>query len=210
MYRSLSLELLVPHPENTNRMSRMYAKKLRNGIEQIGRYETITVRPHPTQDDKFEVLNGHARLEALQALGISKAKCDIWNVTNSQARLFLAILNKLRGSEVPELRMSLLSGLLGELPSRELAAFVPENAAYLGKIERLTEGAGEEDAQAPSAAPDMVVTQFYLTREQHKAVASALEQVSEEYGLTDSSQALARMAALHLDQSRAGHRNAAA
>ena len=60
MYRKLSLELLVPHPENANRMSRTNAKKLQHGIEQIGRYETITVRPHPTQDGKFEVLNGHA------------------------------------------------------------------------------------------------------------------------------------------------------
>ena len=111
MYRKLSLELLVPHPENANRMSRTYAKKLRHGIEQIGRYEIITVRPHPTQDGKFEVLNGHSRLEALRALGIGEARCDIWDVTDSPARLFLAILNKLRGSEVPELRMNLLSGL---------------------------------------------------------------------------------------------------
>ncbi len=210
MYRKLSLKLLVPHPENANRMSRTYAKKLRHGIEQIGRYEIITVRPHPTQDGKFEVLNGHSRLEALRTLGISEARCDVWNVTDSQARLFLAILNKLRGSEVPELRMSLLSGLLGELPSKELAAFVPENAAYLGKIERLAEGVGGEDAQAPSAAPDMVVTQFYLTRNQHRVVAGALEQVSEQYNLTDSSQALAKMAELYLEQSKANQRSAAA
>lgn len=210
MYRNLSLELLVPHPENANRMSRTRAKKLRHSIEQIGKYETITVRPHPGRDGKFEVLNGHSRLEALRALGITEARCDIWNVTDSQARVFLAILNKLRGSEVPELRMSLLFGLLEELPSKELAALVPENAAYLGRIERLAEGVGEEEAEAPSATPDIVVTQFYLTREQHRVVANALEQVSGEYGLTDSSQALAKMATLYLEQSRASHRNAAA
>ena len=210
MYRNLSLELLVPHPENANRMSRMYAKKLRHNIEQIGKYETLTVRPHPKQDDMFEVLNGHSRLEALRALGITKARCDIWNVTDSQARLFLAILNKLRGSEVPELRMSLLLKLLKERSSKELAIQVPENASYLGRLEQVAEAAEEEEAETPAAAPDVVVTQFYLTRAQHELVSRALEQVSEQYNLTDSSQALAKMAALDLGQSRANRRNTAA
>jgi len=39
------------------------------GSEQLGRYETLTVRPHSLMKGKFELLKGHARLEALRCLG---------------------------------------------------------------------------------------------------------------------------------------------
>ena len=70
MYEELPLEALEPNPANPNRISRMFAKKLRHNIEQLGMYETLTVRPHPSTKGKFEVLNGHARLEVLNELGI--------------------------------------------------------------------------------------------------------------------------------------------
>lgn len=210
MYKTLALESLVPHPENANRISKIRAKKLRHCIEQIGRYETITVRPHPEQDGKFEVLNGHSRVEALRELGITEVRCDIWDVTDLQARLFLAILNKLRGAEVRELRMSLLLGLLKELPSEDLAAYVPESAAYLERIERLAKAPASKDTESQSSTSDLVVTQFYLTREQHDALSRALEPVSEQYNLSDSSQALAKMAALCMAQVKASSRKAAA
>ena len=66
MYEDLSLDLLVANGQNANRMSRMFAKKLRHNIEQVGLYETLTVRPHPRMKGRFEVLNGHARLEVLR------------------------------------------------------------------------------------------------------------------------------------------------
>ena len=81
MYRKLDLDLLVPNPKRTSRISRMFAKKLRHNIERIGMYEILTVRPHPRLKGKFQVLNGHARLEALRALGIPAARCDVWTVT---------------------------------------------------------------------------------------------------------------------------------
>jgi ParB-like chromosome segregation protein Spo0J len=85
MYIELPLEALVPHPQNANRISIMFAKKLRFNIQQVGLYETITVRPHPAEQGKFEVLNGHARLEALRSIGSETVKCDVWNVDDSNA-----------------------------------------------------------------------------------------------------------------------------
>jgi len=60
MYENLPLDALVPNPENANHVSRMFPKKLLHNIEQTGKYETLTVRPHPNMKDKFEILNGHA------------------------------------------------------------------------------------------------------------------------------------------------------
>ena len=36
MYKELPLEALVPSRENPNRMSRMFAQKLRHNIQQVG------------------------------------------------------------------------------------------------------------------------------------------------------------------------------
>ena len=163
MYEDLPLDMLVPNPENANRVSRMFAKKLLHNIEQMGKYETLTVRPHPNMKDKFEILNGHARLEVLRALGITTAKCDVWEVTEFEGRMFLAILNRLRGSDVPELRMKLLFELLGQHSKEELAAHIPETISYLAKLEELPEAADREQARKPAEKPDVVIVDFYLT-----------------------------------------------
>jgi ParB-like chromosome segregation protein Spo0J len=201
MYENLPLDALVPNPDNSNRISRSLRKKLHHNIREVGLYETLTVRPHPQMKGKFEVLNGHARIDALRAIGISSAKCDIWEVSDSHAHLFLAILNKLRGSEVPELRMGLLLKLLGEVPREQLAGHLPENASYLEQLERLPAEAEGLEPEAPAEKPDVTIVEFYLTADQHRTVSEAIERVRQRFGLTDSSQALAKLSGLYLEQS---------
>ena len=112
MYEEISIDEIIPHPNNSNRISKAFSKKLKHNINETGFYETITVRQHPLEKGKYEILNGHARIDALRILGHSRVKCDIWDVNDNEASLFLAVLNKLRGSDVPELRMSLFFDLL--------------------------------------------------------------------------------------------------
>ena len=40
MYRKLDLDLLVPNPKRTSRISRMFAKKLRHNIERSFKFST--------------------------------------------------------------------------------------------------------------------------------------------------------------------------
>jgi ParB-like chromosome segregation protein Spo0J len=177
----------------------MYWKKLRHNVGLLGRYETLTVRPHPSIEGKFEVLNGHARLEVLSELNAPSAKCDIWEVTESEARLFLAILNKLRGTDVAELRMNLLFKLLQEHPREDLAAHVPETISYLAKLERLGEAPTGEETKATPVRRDVIIMDFYLEVEQHRVVTAALEDITERFSLSDSSHALAKLATLYLE-----------
>ena len=200
MYEEVALGKLLPHPQNANKLSRMFAKKLKCNIAELGKYDTLTVRPHPSVRGSFQVLNGHARLAVLQDLNVSKAKCDIWDVSDSQARLFLAILNRLRGSDVPELRMSLLLGLLQERSEKDLSAHIPETASNLTKLARLPEEVGREDIRKPTHQPDVIIVDFYLNPEQHRTVMAALDKICSEFGLNDSSEALAKMAELFLQQ----------
>ena len=68
MPRAIPLDLLVPHPENSNFMKEEVLRKLRRHIERTGRYEPLMVRPHPSEENKFQVVNGHNRLRVLRAL----------------------------------------------------------------------------------------------------------------------------------------------
>ncbi len=198
MYEELPLDTLVPHPQNTNRISRMFAKKLRHNIEQTGLYETVTVRPHPSLKNRFEVLNGHARVDALRNIGLDSVRCDIWNVDDSRAQLFLAILNKLRGSDVPELRMDLLYTLLEKQPIEDLASHIPETASYLSKLLKLREEIEKEEEETPREEPVVVIINFYLCSEDHSIVLKALDDITRRFKLTDSSEALVTMAKMYL------------
>ena len=50
--QKIPTELLVEHPENSNFMNAETARKLRRHIERTGRYESLTVRPHPSEDGR--------------------------------------------------------------------------------------------------------------------------------------------------------------
>ncbi|MEW6359623.1 MAG: ParB/RepB/Spo0J family partition protein [Planctomycetota bacterium] len=209
MYRRIKLDLLSPHPECPRRMCRRFAKKLRANIEQIGFYETITVRPHPTMARKFEVLNGHARVEALRALGIPKAKCDIWDLSDDSARLFLAAAGKLSGSNVPVLRMGLLQRLLENHSREELATQIPETQA---KLEHLAVPPLRKTSKDKTTdiKPGTVIMEFYLTSAQHAVVSAALTRVSKKHSVRDSAAALARIADIYLAQAGVSPRRAPA
>src|SRR5690348_11264890 len=93
--RSLSLDLLAPHPLNANVLPEDLREKLAAHIRATGRYPHLIVRPHPKQEGRFEVLDGHYRLLVLKELGHADARCDVWDANDREAKLLLATLNRL-------------------------------------------------------------------------------------------------------------------
>lgn len=63
--QNIPIDVLMAHPENSNLMNAEKLRRLRRHIEQTGRYEPLTVRPHPSEDGKFQVINGHNRLRVI-------------------------------------------------------------------------------------------------------------------------------------------------
>jgi ParB-like chromosome segregation protein Spo0J len=137
-YRDIPLPLLIPHPENSNYMNADTTKKLRRHIERTGRYEPLTVRPYPKEEGKFQVINGHNRLRVLRALNYQTAHCVVWNLDDDQTRLYLATLNRLSGSEVPERRAALLENLLTTIDINELTAQLPDDRKQIEELGRLS------------------------------------------------------------------------
>lgn len=110
MLQEIAVSLLLPHPLNSNRMDQKSLAKLRRHVERTGTYEPLTVRPHPTEQGAFQVINGHHRLRVLRSLGSPTAQCVVWNVDDRQAKLYLATLNRLSGEDGGDRLAAMLRG----------------------------------------------------------------------------------------------------
>lgn len=205
MYQMILMENLVPHPENTNRMAARFMKKLEENIRKSGNYETITVRPHPEFEGKFQIINGHHRVQILQKLGTQEVKCDVWNVSDAEARLLIATLNRLEGQDVPELRMSLIKNLLNDYDRSVLESLIPESTRQLTEmVELWKEDFGKIHEEIKSKVshfeckiPDLRILDFVLNSEQYDAIVTVLDKIKLTSRLKDRNEALYELAKLH-------------
>jgi ParB family chromosome partitioning protein len=198
MFKNIAIDLLVPHPQNCNRMDEDTLRKLRRHIGRNGRYEPLTARPHPQEDGKYQVLNGHHRLRVLRALGHREATCTVWHMDDDQARLYLATLNRLAGTDVPERRAMLLEDLLAHFDLDELSGLLPEVDEQLEELRRLSRLEIDDLPVRANEAPDVpapVLLDFVLDVTQAKDVNLALDAVvSAEDGRISRGEALVRVA----------------
>lgn len=200
----IPIHLLVPHPENSNFMDEETLKKLRRHIERTGRYEPLTVRPHPQEVDKFQIINGHNRLRVLRALNYEAAQCIIWNLDDDQTRLCLATLNRLSGSDVPERRATLLENLLGSFDIDELAVLLPDETKQLEELRRQSRLELDENIERSTAEEKLtvpVILNFMLEESEAKEINLALDLLLRtERQKPSRSHALLRLARFYLGQ----------
>lgn len=123
---------LTPHPENPNRMEpEMFAKLVAN-IRRTGLMPAVIVRDLGT--GQFQILDGHHRVKAAKKLGWDKVPVENWGqVSDGEARLLLATLNRLRGRDEKKLRTALLTQLRAtyEQAPSTLSEYVPESPTQI-------------------------------------------------------------------------------
>ncbi len=176
-------DLLVAHPENSNFMDTATLKKLKTHIEQTGRYEPLTVRPHPSEKSKFQVINGHNRLRVLRGLQHPTVRCIVWDLDDTQTRLYLATLNPRTGHEIPEQRMALLENLLADVPLDALAGLLPDDRRQLEELERVTHLEFDHFAplvRATEVASVLVFLTYVLEEHEATKVNLALDVILDE------------------------------
>jgi hypothetical protein len=204
--QEIPVELLLEHPENSNFMNAETARKLRRHIEHTGRYEPLTVRPHPNEEEQYQVINGHNRLRVLRALNHRTANCVVWNLDDNQTRLYLATLNRLSGNEVPERRAALLDNLFQAFDLEELAALLPDERKQIEELKRMshlepdeiiTRTCREEKLAVPVILTFMV--EEAEAKELYLALDLILKTVKEELS---RSQALVYLASFYLGHSK--------
>lgn len=204
--QEIPIGLLLEHPENSNFMNAETAQKLRRHIERTGRYEPLTVRPHPSEEGKFQVINGHNRLRILRALNYQIAHCVVWDLDDDQTRLYLATLNRLSGSDVPERRAVLLEKLLDTFDIDELSSLLPDNEKQIEELRRLS--CIELDDFTPQIAAGekftvTVILDFILEESEAKEVNLALDLIlNQEKKELSRGQALLYLARFYLGYCR--------
>lgn len=176
---------LVPHPLNANVMPEDLREKLAAHIKQSGRYPLVIVRPAPEGPGKFQILDGHHRVQVLRELGHSEVRTDVWDVTDREAKVLLATLNRLQGADQPIRRAQLIHELLGEMSLEDLAGLLPESDKQIEELHALLEFPAEEvaaqlaeDAEAQEKTLPQVLT-FVVTKEQADQIELAVELASD-------------------------------
>jgi len=183
--RMIALDALTAHPLNSNVMPDDLREKLRAHIKRTGRYPFLVVRPHPTDEGKYQVLDGHHRVAILRDLGHTEARCDVWDVDDREAKLLLATLNRLEGQDQPIRRAQLIHELLGDMSLDDLGGLLPETEKQLEELHCLLEFPAEEIAallEAEAEEEEKVlprVMSFVVSPEQEEVIESAVEAASD-------------------------------
>lgn len=172
----IALDKLVPHPDSANRMSRANLAKLVRNLERTGRCEPLVVRPHPDQQGRFQIINGHHRCQALRRLGHETAQVVVWNVDDEQTDLLLATLNRLTGRDALEKKLAVLRRLCRQRPVHDLAKLVGQTQ---GQLQRLM-SRNLKIAKSPSKQPLYAVPLvFYVRADQQRLIEAALASAAE-------------------------------
>lgn len=200
--QEIPIELLVEHPENSNFMNAETARKLRRHIERSGRYEPLTVRLHPSERGKFQIINGHNRLRVLRALSYRTINCLVWKLDDSQTRLYLATLNRLSGKEVPERRAILLENLFKSYEADELTALLPDNNKQIEELKRLSHLEADEIISNTSEGGKFTIPvsfTFMVEESEAREINLALDLISRIKEEPSRSHALTHLARFYLE-----------
>lgn len=186
--RKISLDNLIAHPDNSNKMSQAALNKLVRNIRRSGRYEPLVVRPHPHRDGFYQIINGHHRAKALAKLDYEHADALVWQVDDEQTDILLCTLNRLSGSDILKKKVELLRRLKSKMPEKPLCALLPQSRMQLEKLTNLKPPA--KAAPQPGQQGEPVV--FFLKPPQKETLEQAMSAAEEMLEQKPKSRALIR------------------
>lgn len=196
--QSISLDKIVAHPDNPNRMSTATFGKLVRNIGRTGRYEPIVVRPHPEKKGHFQIINGHHRYLALAKLGYKTADCVVWDIDDEQTEILLATLNRLCGSDELGKKLNLLKRLSKRMESRELAKLVPQTVKQIERLTNLKMPVAPGAAARQFSSPMVFFVNDAQQETIENALSSAEKPAAEKTRAARRASALARIAGEYL------------
>jgi ParB/RepB/Spo0J family partition protein len=180
--QSIELSKLVAHPDNPNVMSGEKFKKLVRNIERTGLYEPIVVRQHPKSTDKFQIINGHHRVKALEKLGRKEANCIVWEVDDAQTAILLTTLNRLGGTDQPVKKIELLAKLKEKFGSAKLAKLLPNTRKQIEQLTSLKLNTIRclppvKQLAIPLAVPLAVPLVFFVSQQQQTIIEKSISEI---------------------------------
>ena len=99
--------------------------QLRTEIERFGFVDPITCRNHPTQVNKWQIIDGENRWEVGVEMGMPAFPCYVIDVDDDEARMLTPILNELHGTADSQKLSELLKDLAQRRSEQELRELMP-------------------------------------------------------------------------------------
>jgi len=98
-YEILDIGLLVGNTWNPNEVKETNMEALKNEMAKTGSNvdQPVIVRKHPTEDGKYEIVDGYHRYSTLKELGIFEIHAIVKDYDDKEAKLKTISMNKLRG-----------------------------------------------------------------------------------------------------------------
>lgn len=152
--REVPTEDCYPNPWNPNRTTGKIDDAIRESLGAFGQWSPIVVRPHPTEDGKYQILDGEHRLEQAIALDWPTVSVNVVHgLSEDDARKITIIANETRGYSDKTALGVLLSEIQDLMQDEEAFEIgLPFDGA---ELEALIELAGENwDETGGSGAED--------------------------------------------------------
>lgn len=183
--RRIKLEDLIPRRRRLHKMPKRSKQALTEIIKTLGAYPAVIVRPHPRLTGKYEIVDGHNRLEVLSEMGESAAKCEVWQLGDEQAAILSLSLNGLRSRPDVHSRAKVLETLgrsLGKERLGEMLALTP--AAMRQQLTPLKPP--KPAKEQPGGKWDLHPTVFHLSTTQQRCLNRALGRRKTAAGRADA------------------------
>jgi ParB/RepB/Spo0J family partition protein len=178
---------IEPHPKNPNSMAPDAFKKLQRHIERTSFYPPVIVRP--LDDGRYQMIDGwHRYLIVRDHLKRDKVAAIVAEVSETEADMMLATLNRLHGEDDPRARAELVSDLLQEYGSVvALADLLPESQTEINTmLKNLENGFGGGDEPEPDEPGEKKKMKLQFTADQWLVIGEALSIIKRRAGLGEN------------------------
>lgn len=164
-----------PNPWNPNKQSEKVARAERESIQRFGFIDPVTVRPHPEQEGRWQIIDGEHRWREASSLGHTTIPAVVLPLGEAEARKLTVVLNETRG----EADVVLLGALLADLKRLDEDSFADALPYTDGELEHLL-SLGDEDWDRFTQTP-VEETNDEVESPGHEVVLSLTEQQYEEF-----------------------------
>jgi ParB/RepB/Spo0J family partition protein len=156
------IESVLPNHWNPNQMDERTYQAALESIREYGFIDPVTVRPHPQQQGKWEILDGEHRQRAAAEEGYREIQINnVGPISDAAAKKLTLIFNETRGEADVTLLGHLIVDLNRELEDRALLMLgLPysdaeiENLLQIGEVDWDSWEQGEEEKSGRIDSPD--------------------------------------------------------
>lgn len=185
--REVSLDDVVPNGWNPNVQNAKVAKAERESIETFGFIDPVLVRPHPTHEGKFQIVDGEHRWKTLRDLGRTSVPVIVRDLTDEQAKKLTVMMNEIGGDPDQLLLAQLLDDISG---MDDFAVGLPYSEKELAKMlafaqEPEPDTGGSDDGGGAAADDESVEKEVVLVygNKRHDDFQNWVGIVARDYGM---------------------------